>query len=288
MNKLVSADPIDSIKELAVHAAIEFRYLERQQTRDSVLYELTISLLKNRPWLIQGLEFSWESYEIAAKAIAGNEKIWEAIDDLVGRADSSLSRLPDDGKNLSRWRCPPVQTLSGKRDAEHGANMEALSDCSYAYLGSGWAHSPTLELWLTRQMIFAESFAFSRQVGIPLIPYSSKFWWLWTKNSIKWVIGLLVAIAIGTDHGTAIGVFAYVVWLALVRYLADDQVSAFAKIERTASAMRQAYMVAGRAKPSPIEIRNALLRAEETMAIWPEGVWSLVERTISRSRVEWV
>ncbi|MDR6536979.1 hypothetical protein [Variovorax soli] len=268
--------------------AVEERFPERQGSRDASAAELLSSLLRSRPELIKELDFDWKSRDATARQLAGDSWLWDTVEGVLERAQSALSHFGDDAKQMSRWALPLLQKLDGSKSIEEGAAMDQLSDCADVYVRSDWAESPTLELWLVRQMIFAETYAFGRQLGIPLQGRSAKFWWMWTKSTAKWVIGLAVAFAIGDAHGWAAGVMAYVAWLALIRYLASDQLKALVEPSETFALMRNAYVISLRSSPCPAEIERALSLAENKGAVWPAGLRALLERALARNKVIWM
>lgn len=284
---MMTSEVISSEVRQIVQDALEIRYPERHYLRDQVLFELVTSQLAAEPEYLKGADLSWGQRDDQAKKIAADDVLWDYVKGIVELADTSLTRSPDDGQQLKRWFPPPPQRLDGKKDVDDSASLETLRDCAIMYSRAEWARSPALELWLVRQMIFAETFAFSREIGIPFQYKSFKFWWMWIKSLVKWAIGLAVAFSVGDTYGPAFGVFTYVAWLGIVRFLATDQLQGLQKVTETFMAMRNSYVLSLRTPPCPVEIEKSLSIAEEHSAVWPAGLRSLVERGLSRNREYW-
>jgi hypothetical protein len=270
--------------------AVEARFPERHQTRDAVLIELLFSLLQSQPKFSEELDFNWASQDKTAKSLVAVDWLWEAVDGVLAGAHSAVTRYPDDGQQMARWSYPIVRKLDDKKDSssDEGAAMADLSNCAAAYLSARWAESPTLELWLARQLIYAEAYAFGRVAGIPMHLKSVKLWWIWLKSTFKWALGLAVALTLGGAFGWAVGVLAYATWLALIRYLANDQLKRYNDPIFTFSEMRNAYVVSLRSPTCPVEVEKSLSTAEEKGALWPAGLRALVERALSRDRAVWM
>jgi hypothetical protein len=178
--------------------------------------------------------------------------------------------------------------LNGKKDVDDSASMEQLQNCAIKYCRADWANSPVLELWLVRQLIYAETYSFSREMGIPIQQKSLKFWWMWTKSLVKWSVGLVVAVSIGSNFGPAIGVATYVGWLAAIRYLAQDQIDQLNQLHETITSMRNAYIQSLRSPACPVEIESCLALAESHNVVWPAGMRGLVDAAVNRNRVLWL
>lgn len=268
--------------------AIEKRFPERQHYRDEVILELMISLVVAYPKMTEGIDLSWDQREEQATKFAADTSRWKVISDVLELADGAVTRYPDDGRMLKRWGHQSPASLLGRKDIDDSAAMDGLNDCATQYCKSEWAKSPTLEQWLVRQMIYAEAYAFSNQFDVPLHYKSFKFWWVLIKSMVKWVVGLGVAFSIGDAYGLAVGVLTYVAWLALVRYLAQDQIDQLSQLEKTFSHMRNAYVLALRSPSCPVEIEKSLSMAEGYQTVWPAGLRSLVEIAIARNRSVWL
>lgn len=271
-----------------VQGAIKERFPDRQHFRDEAILELMISQLTAYPDFLDSMDASLAQRDEQAKKLAASNTLWEWIEEIIELADIALTRYPDDGQKIKRWSHQSPQKLDGKKDVDNSASLETLRDCATKYRMAEWARSPTLELWLVRQMIFAETFAFSREIGIPLQYRSFKFWWMWTKSLVKWAIGLGVAISIAETHGPAVGVLTYVAWLSLIKYLAKDQLDGLLKLTETFMFMRNCYVLSLRDPACPIEIEKSLSLAEGHGTVWPAGLRGLVEQGISRNRTTWL
>lgn len=271
-----------------VQGAIEEKFPDRQHFRDRAIWELMISQLTAFPDFLESIDASMDQHDEHAKKLAASNVLWSYIERIIRLADTALTRYPDDGQTIKRWNHQAPQQFDRKQDVDNSADLETLRDCAIEYGKAEWAQSPTLELWLVRQMIFAETFAFSRETGIPLQFKSFKFWWMWSKSLVKWSIGLGVSISIGNAYGPAVGVLAFVTWLSLIKYLAKDQLDGRLKITETFIHMRSCYVLSLREPACPIEIEKSLSLAEGRGAVWPAGLRGLVERGISRNRTAWL
>ena len=264
-----------------VQGAIEEKFPDRLHFRDRVISELMISQLTAFPDFLESMDASMARRDEHAKKLAASNVLWRWIEKIIELADIALTRNPDDGQTIKRWSHQAPQQLDRKKDVDNSASLETLRDCATEYGKAEWARSPTLELWLVRQMVFAETFAFSRETGIPIQYKSFKFWWMWSKSLVKWSIGLGVSISIGDAHGSAVGVLAFVAWLSLVKYLAKDQLDGLLKLTDIFMYMRNCYLISLRDPACPIEIEKSLSLAEGHGAVWPAGLRGLIERGIS-------
>lgn len=267
---------------LALVEAIEARYPDRHYIRDEVLKELLASSIERNPDLLAHLSFEWRDRETTVAAIAEDDSVWVNIEDLLEKLGYAIAKYPDDGKALERWNHQTVSKLDIRQAIDPSANLEDLSNFCRIYSKGWWPRSPALEIWLMRQMIFAETFALGRELGLPFS--KQKLAWMWGKSLVKWLIGLAVAISIGEQHGAALGVCVYVGWLCAVRYLSSDQIKALEKQTKVFGLMRNSYVLALRQQPSPVELNDALIRAEDALAVWPDGLRSLVDGLLLKSR----
>ncbi|MCP5263649.1 MAG: hypothetical protein H6929_20050 [Rhodoferax sp.] len=290
---------MDEETEYLLSAAVRLKFPDRHSIRDQVATELAISLVSARPKAFDGIESATDNLDHVEKMdatdqtdaqvswLVARDGLWRPITAILDLADAAVTRYPDDGKMIDRWDHLPVATLDGKKESDQGASTDELAQCAATYLGTVWARSPTLELWLARKMIFSEAHAFSSAAGIPLHLKSYKFWWTWGKSLAKWLIGLFVAFNVGDQHGLPVGILTYVVWLCLVRYLAQDFLRGLQKVTELFASMRSTYLISLRAIPCPAEIEQALIRAEGLGAIWPSGLRPLVARAMLRNPIGW-
>lgn len=268
--------------------AIRSRYEEREDQRDRVIMELMESLLVAYPRFRPGVES--QSDDATAESFATDSPAWGPVERIVDCADAALARYPDDGKAVSRWKVQPPYMLKDRpRDGKDdpSAELDSLSNCVAEYLTAGWARSRTLELWLMRQMIFAEAFAFGREAGRPASFKSARLWWLWAKSMFKWIVGVFVAVAVGEQHGLPVGVLTYVGWLAAVRFLATDTIKRETVIDKVYGAMFSAYTMAVRTVVCPAEVERVVIEAESLGAVWPAGLRSILGRAVARDRAVW-
>jgi hypothetical protein len=276
------------IAMLAEEAA-EIRFSKRHPERDRMASELTMSLLAAFPKVLEPVELGdMEKRSSGARELAQNEFIWKPIERVLDGADRAFERFPDDGKTYERWQMHSPSTLDGKKDVDLSGEMDSLSECAINYLqAEAWASSLSLEQWLVRRMIFAETFALSRELGIPLHPKSVRVWWTWAKSTVKWLIGVAVAVSIGEAHGWSLGVLAYAAWVALMQFLFQPHFHTLKRQTEVFTHMRNCYVLAIRRWPCPAELDDALRNAESKGAVWPEGLRSLVNRASTRNAHTW-
>jgi hypothetical protein len=272
-----------------LNLAIEKKYPDRHHCRDRVILELVTSLVSTHNMdLLGAVDLTMQRLEEQANEVVAMDSIWRAVEDVLDSADSAVTRFPDDGQKIKRWSHQSPLTIDGKYDVDMSASMDELSACAATYINRDWAKSPTLELWLVRQMIYAETISYGREAEIPVQNKSFKFWWMWTKSLVKWLIGLAVAVSVGELHGLALGVLTYVLWLAVTRYLAQDQIDRLTHLGTAFSNMRSSYTISLRNFVCPVEIEKSLSLAETHGAVWPVGLRSLVELAVARNRVVWI
>jgi len=136
-------------------------------------------------------------------------------------------------------------------------------------------------------MLFAETYAFAREMGLPLPADASVSKWASLLSLVKWLVGAGVAVGIGYEHGLALGVLTYAAWAALTKYLSNPPVQRPGVTTKIYVKMRHAYTVALRAPACPVEIERAMSAAEAEGAVWPKGARALVERALGRNRFLW-
>ena len=265
---------------------VEARFPERQSHRDAILQELLQASIEYEPQLLAELSLEWRERESDVKLISQAGGVWARVESLIEKLGHSVERYPDDGKSLGRWNHQAISKLDQKKEIDESANLEALSNFWRFYKQSWWATSPTLEIWLMRQMIFAETFALARELGLP--PSKTVMAWMWGKSLVKWLIGLVAALIVGNEHGWPVGALIYIGWLSCIRYLVSDYVDELKLKSKVLARMRACYVLAMRQHPCPAEIQDALSRAEADLAIWPDGLRALVEAQLLKSRISWV
>ncbi|MDI1339350.1 hypothetical protein [Polaromonas sp.] len=268
---------------LALLDGIKARYPDRHYIRDEVLVELLATAIERDADLLARLSFEWRDRETTVAAIEEHDPVWGGIEDLLEKLGYAIAKYPDDGKSLERWNHQGVSKLDIRQDIDPSANLEDLSNFCRQYSKGWWPRSPTLEIWLVRQMIFSETFALGRELGFPFS--KKRLFWMWGKSLVKWLIGLAVAISVGEQHGAALGVCVYVGWLCAVRYLSSDQINALEKQTKVFGLMRNSYVLALRQQPCPVELNDALKRAEDALAVWPDELRSLVDGLVIKSRL---
>lgn len=277
---------LDVDATLVLNECVAAKFPERQFCRDEVLRELLQASIKCEPELLNQLSFDWNERKGTVNFICENGRVWERVVSLIEELDSSVARYPDDGKSLERWNHQAISRLDEKKETDESASLEQLSKFCRFYRQNSWATSPALDIWLVRQMIFAETFALARELGLP--PSTKMIAWTWGKAVIKWLIGLVVALIVGSEHGWPVGALVYIGWLSCIRYLASDKIDELKRQGTVFANMRNCYVLAMRRHPCPSEICDALHRAENNLAVWPDGLRALIEAQLRKSRVSWV
>lgn len=279
---MATGEELHTDGRFALMEGIEARYSDRHYIRDEVLIELLTASIERNPDLLARLSFEWHDRETTVAAIQEDDAVWASIEDLLEKLGYAIAKYPDDGKSLERWNHQTVSKLDIRQDIDPSANLEDLSNFCRQYSKGWWPRSPTLEIWLVRQMIFAETFALGRELGFPVS--KKKLAWMWGKSVVKWLVGLAAAISVGEQYGVALGVCVYAGWLCAVRYLNSDQINALEKQTKVFGLMRNSYVLALRQQPCPAELSDALIRAEDALAVWPDGLRAIVDRLVIKSR----
>lgn len=278
--------------------AVEKRHPRRQSTRDMVFVELLLSLASDRPGLAGLLQRNLSAAPVdgaffpsnteGAAALAADDSVWQEVEEILFEADYAVMRQPDDGRMLERWTCPPLSAIGAADSVDPSAQLGYLTDCAIAYVKAGWAKSPALELWLARQMIFAEASAFDREMGLASRSKGWRFWWNFSKGLAKWLIGTAAAISIAETYGPGLGLLGIAAWLAFVRYLAQDQIEGVKLMVSLSASMRTAYTLAIRNPACPAEVERAVLRAERIGVVWPAGLSALIGKARARNPAQWI
>jgi hypothetical protein len=271
---------------LVLSAAAEHRFPERHQIRDRVAIELTESFVKAHPRTIERLDASSTDDEAVATSLASEDGFWRQIEELMEHADEAAPQYPT-GSLADRWKQRAIKNLDGPKLPDDSASLDLLSNCASEYCQSYWASSPTLELWLVRQMIYAETFALSREFDIPPHVKSFGYWWRGAKNAVRWLLGFGVGIGMADVYGPGAGLLSFASWLAITSYLARHQFQGLLERASAFLQMRNAYTVSMRNPACPVDIERALALAEDQRAVWPTGLRILVEKAMSRDRSMW-
>lgn len=273
---------------IVLELAIKKKYPDRNFWRDRIALELVISQLEAKPLEeLSLLGLTYESREEVATNLSNSEVIWNWVETILDPADEAVSRYPDDGQKMKRWTPPSPMSLHGNYDQDQSASLDRLTQCAASYLKGGWAVSPTLELWLVQQMIYAESKAFIREGDVLKKNKSIGFYWAWIKVIGTWVGGVAVAGDVGATHGPGVGLLSLVVWLAVIRYLSQDAADRNSLVFKAFFAMEAAYKKAVRTNACPKEVERALSLGESNHVTWPEGLRGLVEHAVSRNSAAW-
>jgi hypothetical protein len=269
----------------ALRLAARERYPESNDIRDDVLIELVKSYLLANPEQLKALDLQKDQYETQAKTIAHDDIIWGGVDRLIAFADDAVRFSL--GQSKDWWWHQNRIDLPTKSQEEHSVSLDGLTNCARAYIEAQWAKSPILEKWLVRKMIYAEGFAFISRLGSPLNPRRFKFWWITTKQLFVQVVGIWAAFSIGDTYGLAVGVLAFLLWLAASRYLAQRTLDDVRLIQKTFGYINQVYTLAIDTSVSPVELEKLLSLAEANDVAWPKGLRSIVEVALERNKLEW-
>jgi len=266
----------------AVRGAVEARYSERQHQRNWIATELALSWATAHPALADGLELTVASREEDVRKLADLEMLWEEIEEILGKIDLAFPSYLTPEERVRRWAHQAVTRLGEKKDEDDSLSLDGLSRCAASYLRTKWADSPSLEVWLIRHMIYAETFAFSREANVPIQVKSAGFWWDFTKATVKWLIGVGVALSVGESNGAGLGILTYFAWVCMIRLIAQDTAKIKMQIFKVFGNMQTAYRVALRSQTYPIEVERHLALAEGEGAVWPEGLRPIVQRGLAR------
>lgn len=276
--------------EAVVYDAVRARYPERCYQRDQIAGELALSWLQARPNAVEHLELglTYGAGEQDAKRLAEVSVLWDQVEEILTEIEMSFPSNLSVEQKAKAWRHQPSGRLVEKKDLDDSLSLEALSRSAWIYLRAKWADSPMLECWLVRQMIYAETFAFSREASVPLQVNSAAFWWTFAKNTVKWLIGVFVAFSVADVHGPALGVLTYLAWVCMVHLLGRDGLKLKMQLLKIHAQMHTAYRVAVRSTTYPIEVERHVALAEEQGAVWPEGLRPLLQKATDRRAVAWV
>lgn len=257
--------------------AVEARFPSRIFERDAIVAELVFSWVLAHP----------EVAEAATAPVVNGERSDEALDmwrDVDQILDQVLEAFPQPSlaDNAAGWMNQPPGWLAGDKTKDPSLSLGGLARGAAAYVHSTWASSAYLETWLLRQMIFAEAFAFGREMQIP--PPAKQTWWDLGKAAVVLVIGIGAALSVANDHGPGAGVLAFVAWLALLHLLQRDKREAAARINTIFAGMLSTYDVAMRDPMYPEEVARHLELAEREGTVWPHGLRPVLQRMLERRR----
>lgn len=258
-------------------AAVEARYPKRLYERDAITTELVLSWVLAHP----------EAAEAALAPAVNGEAPYEARDlwyDVDQILDQVLEAFPQPSlaDDEAGWMNQQPGWLAADKTRDTSLSLAGLSRGAGAYLRCTWASSSYLELWLVRQMIFAEAFAFGREMQLP--PPVKKTWWNLGKAILTWTIGVGVALAVANDHGLGAGLLASATWLGLFHVLQRDKREAVAKIATIFASMQSTYAVAMRDPMYPEEVARHVQLAENQGVVWPHGLLPLLATMKARRR----
>lgn len=260
---------------------IDKKYPGAASTRRLVASELASSFLTFYRTLEVGKDFSDDELQSMREAIENDVALWRQLDEMLSMADDCVSATQ--ANEYAGWRLRPAHSIGSTKQELPPPNAEAAGQLAHHYTTSPWAQSPALELWLARMLAFAEVDALARQVAPSLKP---------TKLDLLIAIGLYaVAIAasieVGDRYGGGLGITAFAIWMGLFRFKEVVKLKSQAPIVQVAEALRSTYNILLRNPPSPAEVARALEQAETLNAVWPHGLWTLIEKALARHRTRW-
>jgi hypothetical protein len=260
---------------------IDKRYPCTVRTRRIVATELASSFLAFYRTHQSGKDFSDDAHKSLREAIENDAALWLQMDEILSMADDCVDATP--ANEYVGWRLRQSHSVGNLKQELSAPNAEAAGQLAHHYTNSPWAQSPALELWLARMLTFAEVDAFARQVAQSLKP---------SKLDLSISIGLYVvasvaSIEVGERYGGGMGLTVFAIWIGLFRFKEVVKLRAHAPILQAAEALRSTYNILLRNPPSPAEVARALEQAETLNAVWPHGLWTLIEKALGRDRTRW-
>lgn len=266
----------------AIRNVVEQRYSERIGMRHEIACELAICWAEAFPHLMR----CDENGQTREREIAATELLWDQVDHMLGEVEYATSQHSISDPEQT-WRHAPVHRLDEKKDTDDSLALDALASTAASYVKATWAHSPSLERWLVRKMIYAEAVAFGNQVGLPIATKGLRPWWNVGTALAKWLVGVFVALAIAGPYGAASGLLAYVVWVCMLHVLARDGIKARLEVSHLFAHMRTVYSVSMRSHASPLEVERQMSLAESEGAVWPGGLRPILHKALSRNPLVW-
>lgn len=264
-----------------INDIVEERYPSAVRTRRLVACELSLSFLAFYRDLEIGKSLLDSEITTLREAIKSDSALWHQIDEFLSMADGCVHATSVD--DFSGWQLRPAHSVGDSTQTLPPPNMEAAGELAHYYANSLWAQSPALELWLARMLTFAEVDALVRQVAPSLKP---------SKLDLVIAIGLYViaviaSIEVAERYGGGMGITVFAIWMGLFRFKETVKLKAQARIAQVAEALRSTYNILLRNPPSPAEVARALEQAEALNAVWPHGLWTLIEKALARDRTRW-
>lgn len=273
--------------EAVIRSVIEKKYVERVYFRDRIATELALGWAKAHPGVAEHLTLTFAARQTDVETLAGLDALWEQVDELLSELEFAFPSQSEPDRKVKTWFHQPVTRLAGEKEQDDSLSLEALSRCASLYLRVKWADSPTLECWVVRQMIYAEVFAFSREMRVPTQAKGLAFWWDLAKAAMKWLIGVFVAFSVGDSYGAGLGVLTYVAWIYMIHAMERDKTKLKTQALKIFLAMQTTYRVALRANAYPIEVERHIALAELEGAVWPEGLRPLLHSAVTRDPIRW-
>jgi len=264
-----------------INDIVEEKYPSSVRTRRLVASELSLSFLAFYRELEIGKSLLDTEIHPLREAIKNDSAMWHQIDEFLSMADECVNATSAD--DYSGWQLRPAHSVGGSTQELPLPNAEAAGQLAHHYVNSLWAQSPALELWLARMLTFAEVDALVRQVAPSLKP---------SKLDLLIAIGLYVvavvaSIEVAERYGGGMGITVFAIWMGLFRFKETVKLKAQAPVVQVAEALRSTYKILLRNPPSPAEVARALEQAETLNAVWPHGLWTLIEKALARDRIRW-
>ncbi|MGN1057208.1 MAG: hypothetical protein ACI4QS_10905 [Comamonas sp.] len=235
---------------------------------------IAIELFRNRK--------SYEQTQLKDGACDASKKLADAV---IKDLEEILEPIDGDARlNVHEaWQHPPV----------HGSpkfvnrDLHDLSDCAERYLSYKKAHSPTLELWLTRAMIYEELHAF-REECAPHLERKTILKKIFALGPSLWSATILIsALWTGFNVSVVAGIALYLVLQACLVFKELIRAKFLTKASQVLADLSRAYQHSIQPKPSPSEINHALALAEAVGARWPHRLRDLVCYAKHRSSYFW-
>lgn len=204
----------------------------------------------------------------------------------LSRLEDFLSPLDleEGDRGALAWTYP---SFLSKNSSFH-LDLNLLSECARRYTYDGELESRTLELWLSRWMIYEENVAFSREIGVLTNPQSwSKFWGAAQPTAI-YLLSIISAIYIGAEHSAALGFVVFVLMSSCCRAFTYIKAKELQTLEVLEKSMRRVFACSMQDPPSPHEIQIALSRSTDLGAVWPHHLHDLVEQAKRRDFSKWL
>lgn len=274
----------DRVAEV-IEMACSKRYEDHTAVRSRIARELAhdhFSKLEHFP-----RQLNFEDVELSSSWVAREDVLWDPVERLLATFDDAVTRFPDDGKATERWNAPSIALLQPCAPTGTRGDMDALSMATDSYISSGLA-SAAGELWLARQLAFAEVHAFGLVIGAPATKLGGADYYRWAKAVISTLVSAGISLSIGDRFGGGAALFAFVILFTAQTLRYRAKYTELVSMYRTFLEMKEVYKLLLRMNPCPAEVLSSAERAARHSAVWPSGFRALLELAVGRSRVKWI